>query len=658
MTVSGGRKVGTTATTSIDTISSVGASRRRADIQGLRALAVLAVIAFHADLPVPGGFTGVDMFFVISGYVITLLLLRQHAKGTLSLASFYARRAQRLLPALAAMVAIVFVLSWLVESPFGAQQTTAATGIGAMLLGANVVIVRSVGGYFSAAAEANPLLNTWSLSVEEQFYLVFPILVVIALVCMRRRFALLTVVTVITVISFVLSLALTSGWSPGDVTNQPQTWAFFLSPARAWEFGVGALLAIAIARHSWRPSPAQSKVLALLGAVLVVVALWGINLDTPFPGVAALVPVLGTTALIAAGATSNPISRVLSTKPPVLIGDASYSLYLWHWPVIVLATIVWPQPFTPLLAAIVSVLPAAISYHYLEDPIRRRAMSPRKVAIGGLATTTAVVALGWVLMTFGTRTIPEIQDLNAQRQQPVASDAAGCFILGTYTKERADDCWFRAPVTDGAVGWVLLAGDSHAAHLSDAVISEANNRSLDVFSVTGGMCPFTTTPAGASDVSNCDAMNRDLMDRVRSVSPPEAVVIGDKGVPAGFAQTVQEIEAQGIPVIWVRDVPRWAPIARRIQNLPCSGGAFTFTCTFDREVVERFSRDNRVAEDEVLAELPRVITVDPWPLFCGSDECSPIQWGQLDYVDNEHLNAAGSRRLAPLMGQALDRARS
>ena len=205
---------------------------------------------------------------------------------------------------------------------------------------------------------------------------------------------------------------------------------------------------------------------------------------------------------------------------------------------------------------------------------------------------------------------------------------------------------------------MLLAGDSHAAHLSDAVIGEANNRSLDVFSITGGMCPFTTTPVGASDVSNCDAMNRDLLDRVRSGSPPEAVVIGDKGVPVGFVQTVQEIEAQGIPVIWVRDVPRWAPIARRIQNLPCSGGAFTFTCTFDREVVERFSRDNRVAEDEVLAELPRVITVDPWPLFCGSDECSPIQWGQLDYVDNEHLNAAGSRRLAPLMGQALDRARS
>ena len=658
MTFSGGRNVGTTAITSIDTTSSVGAPWRRADIQGLRALAVLAVIAFHADLPVPGGFTGVDIFFVISGYVITLLLLRQHATGKLQLATFYARRAQRLLPAMAAMVAIVFVLSWLIESPFGAQQATAATGIGAMLLGANVVIVRSVGGYFSSAAEANPLLNTWSLSVEEQFYLVFPLLVVISLVRIRRKFALLSIVTLITVISFVLSITLTFGWSPGDITSQPQTWAFFLSPARAWEFGAGALLAIAIARHSWRPSPAQSKALALMGTALVVVALWGINLETPFPGVAALIPVLGTTALIAAGVTANPISRVLSTRPAVLVGDASYSLYLWHWPVIVLATVVWPEPFTPLLAAIASVLPAAVSYRYLENPIRRLAMSPKDVAIGGLATTTAVVAIGWVLMTFGTRTIPEIQALNAQRQQPVATDAAGCFILGTYTKGLANDCWFRTSGAAGADGWVLLAGDSHAAHLSDAVIEEANSRSLDVFSMTGGKCPFVTTPAGASDVSNCDEMNQELMDLVSSDSPPKVVVIGDKGVPAGLVQTVKEIDAQGIPVIWVRDVPRWAPATRRIQNLPCTGGAFTFTCTFEREVVDRYSLDNRLAEQQALVELPRVVAVDPWPLFCGIDECSPIQDGQLDYVDNEHLNASGSRRLTPLIGQALDRALS
>lgn len=655
MTDSGGRNVGTTATTSVDTPLSVGAPWRRADIQGLRALAVLAVIAFHADLPVPGGFTGVDIFFVISGYVITLLLLRQHAKGRISLATFYARRTQRLLPALAVMVVIVFVLSWLIESPFGAQQATAATGIGAMLLVANIVIIRSTGDYFASAAESNPLLNTWSLSVEEQFYLVFPLVVVIALTRVHRRYGLFVIVATVTAVSFVVSLALTFGWSPLGVTNQPQTWAFYLSPTRAWEFGAGALLAIAIARHSWRPTPAQSRILAWLGAGLVAASLWSINPKMPFPGIAALLPVLGTTALIAAGLRSNPITRALSARPWVLVGDASYSLYLWHWPVIVLAIAVWPGPFTPVLAAVASIVPAVISYRYLENPIRNRKMKQRTVVIGGLAVTTSVVVFGWVLMTFGTRTIPEIQDLNTQRQQQVASELAGCFVFGTYTPEDTADCWFRTPNADG---WVLLAGDSHAAHLSDAVVSVAQNRSLDVYSVTGGKCPFTVAPTGITDVTNCDELNRALMDRVESPDPPVAVVMGDKGVPAGFAQTVLGLEDRGIPVIWVRDVPRWAPVARRIQNLPCTGGAFTFTCTFDREVVDGFSRENRALEQQALAGLPNVIAVDPWPLFCAGDKCSPIQEGQLQYVDNEHLNAGGSQRLAPLIDEALSQALS
>ena len=310
MTDSGGRNVGTTATTSSDTPSSVGAAWRRADIQGLRAIAVLSVVAFHAELPIPGGFTGVDVFFVISGYVITLLLLREQSKGSFSFAMFYARRAQRLLPALAAMVATVFVISWLIESPFGAQQTTAATGIGAMLLAANVVIVRSVGDYFDSVAEANPLLNTWSLSVEEQFYLVFPLLVIFAAVKFRRHTGLFLTVALLTGASFVLSVALTGGWSPGNLTSQPEAWAFYLSPARAWEFGVGALLAIGVGRHRWTPTATQSNVLAITGLTLLAASFWWITPDRAFPGTLALLPVLGTAALIAAGLTTNPTSRL------------------------------------------------------------------------------------------------------------------------------------------------------------------------------------------------------------------------------------------------------------------------------------------------------------------------------------------------------------
>lgn len=656
MTDSGGRKVGTTAATPPDAAStmasSLGTSWRRADIQGLRAIAVLSVVAFHAELPVPGGFTGVDVFFVISGYVITLLLLREHSKGTFSFATFYARRAQRLLPALAAMVATVFLISWLIQSPFGAQQTTAATGIGAMLLAANVVIVRSVGDYFDAAAEANPLLNTWSLSVEEQFYLVFPLVVIIAATRLRHRAGLLWTVALLTGASFVLSLALTGGWSPANLTTQPEAWAFYLSPSRAWEFGAGALLAIAVWRHRWMPTTAQANGLAVLGLVLLAASFWWITPDKAFPGTLALLPVLGTSALIAAGLTSNPMSRLLSTRPAVLVGDWSYSIYLWHWPVIVFALILWPGPATAVIAAVISLVPALISYRYLENPIRRLKLTPRRVAAGGVTISALVVAMGILLSTFGPRSMPGIQDLDRQRQIPIASVVADCFILEPFDQALMEDCWFRTPDADG---WVLLAGDSHAAHLSDGVIAAAHERGLDVFSVTGGECPFQTVPVGESGVSNCDEMNRAIWDRVTSDDPPRAVILGEKGLYAGAKATVAAIQQQGIPVVWMKDVPRWAPLEDGIQNLPCSGGALTFDCTFSRDQIEEFSQANTVAEDQFLENQPNLVTVDAWPMYCTESECSPVQNGVLEYFDNEHLNRLGSERLTPLMSDALDK---
>lgn len=653
MTDSGGRNVGTTAATSFDTPSSVGASWRRADIQGLRAIAVLSVVAFHAELPVPGGFTGVDVFFVISGYVITLLLLREHSRGTFSFATFYARRAQRLLPALAVVVATTFVISWLIQSPFGAQQTTAATGIGAMLLAANMVIVRSVGGYFDADAEANPLLNTWSLSVEEQFYLIFPLVVIAAAAKFRHRSGLLWTVAVLTAASFILSLALTGGWSPANLTSQPEAWAFYLSPARAWEFGAGALLAIVVARHHWTPSIRQANVLAIAGVILLAASFWWITPESPFPGALALLPVIGTSALIAAGLAPNPTSRLLGQRPAVLIGDWSYSIYLWHWPIIVFALILWPGPVTPIIAAIVSLLPALLSYRYVENPIRRLKVSPRKIAIGGGTISALVVILGLLLSSFGPRSIPGIQDLDRQRQIPIASVVADCFLLGAFDERSMEECWFRV---DGAQGWLLLAGDSHAAHLSDGVIEAAHERRLDVFSITGGKCPFLTVPVGESGIPNCDDMNRAIWGLVDSGDPPRAVVLGDKGLYPESDGVVAALDERGIPVVWMRDVPRWAPLDQQLQSLPCSGGALTFDCDFSREDIEEFSRVNRNAEAEFLRKHPGLVVVDAWSLYCGDLECSPVQNGILEYFDNEHINRLGSERLAPLFREALDRA--
>ena len=657
MTDSGGRKVGTTAATPADSASimrsSLGSSWRRPDIQGLRAIAVLSVIAFHAELPVPGGFTGVDVFFVISGYVITLLLLREHGKGTLSFATFYARRAQRLLPALALMVAVVFVFSWLVQSPFGSQQTTAATGIGAMLLAANVAIVRSVGDYFDAAAESNPLLNVWSLSVEEQFYLVFPVIVVLTITRLRHKWGLFGIVAALTLASFVLAVGLTAGWSPANLTSQPEAWAFYLSPSRAWEFGVGALLAIAVMRHHWMPSRTQSLALSVVGLVLLGAAFWFITPESPFPGTLALLPVMGTAALIAAGLVANPVSRVLSTRPAVLVGDWSYSLYLWHWPIIVIAVLLWPSPATASFAAAISFVPALLSYRYLENPIRRMTLTRRQVALAGIAVSALVVALGVMLSTFGPRTIPGVRELDEQRRTQVLSSASECFIQGEFSSSTLDRCWFR---TDDSSGWILLAGDSHAAHLLDGVLPAAESVNLDVFSVTGGSCPFVRSTIPQSDVANCDEMNRAIWELVDGPDPPAAVVLGEKGVPGGLAETLEYLSSKGVPVVLVRDVPRWAPLEQIVQTLPCKGGFITFDCLFTYDEIASFSQYNRSAEQDLLDQYPQVISVDPWPLFCEGDACSPVRAGVLEYFDNEHLNRLGSERLTPLFAAALDQA--
>ena len=371
--------------------SSQPSANRRADIQGLRAIAVLMVVVFHAGAPVPGGFVGVDVFFVISGFVITAMLHRELAStGRIAYRQFYLKRFKRLTPALALMLSVTMLISALVLSPLGPQQTAAETALGAMLLVANFVIASTTGGYFDAPAESNPLLNTWSLSVEEQFYLVFPGLIGVGWYLARRsrglkRFSTHLIIGGIGICSFTLAVAGSYGLPiPG-----PSAIVGFYSPlTRAWEFAVGAMLALLLSR---RPAytPRLGSVVGVLGAALLILSLWLINDATPFPGTWTLLPVMGTALLLAAGTQAGAVTtRLLVSTPMVKVGDWSYSIYLWHWPFIVFAMYLWPQSdLAAPIAAAVSVLPALASYRWVETPIRSL---PR---MGWVSTTVLIAAV-------------------------------------------------------------------------------------------------------------------------------------------------------------------------------------------------------------------------------------------------------------------------
>ena len=643
----------TQTSASMDGSLGVVAQSHRRDIQGLRAVAVLAVVAFHAGLPFPGGFTGVDMFFVISGFVITGLLLRERARSMFNFVGFYARRAKRLLPALAVMTAVVLVLSLLFESPMSAQTTTSQTAIGTMLLVANYVIIRAGGSYFDPVAETNPLLHTWSLSVEEQFYLVFPALLIAALIFGTRRgnarqWA-LAVVGTISILSFGLSLALSFDAFPINFTTQESVWAFYAGPTRVWEFGLGAMLCLALARPTRTNQTRSSWPVAAVGVALLLASVFWVSDALPFPGTAALLPTVGIVLLIWVGSGSgNPVSVLLASRPMVAIGDASYSIYLWHWPIIVFALLLWPGPWTAIIAALLSLIPAWLSYRYVEKPFRQATMvsASRTLALNGIASLT-VIGLAFAVAAFGPRLVPYALDAKT----PTLASAQGCLLFAeSFELADIERCTFRTP---NAQGWILLAGDSHADSYSTAVIENAHDLGYDVTAILGGRCPLIRAADAFGDIENCSEMNAQLFDLINSENRPDLVVLAQSDFPPQTFDTIKEVQKADVPILYLRDFPRWRGISDIRGPDPCLGGLLNFECEQPRTVVEEFTSDVRSAEAEVLARYPGISAFDPWPLICDDTQCSPVMNDRLGYLDDDHLNQWGSRHVAPGVRAAL-----
>lgn len=562
----------------------------RLDIQGLRAFAVLTVLAYHAGLPVPGGFIGVDVFFVISGFVITGALMREwESTGGLRVGRFALRRYWRLTPALAAVVLFTVLVSSLLQSPLGAQQATSATAIGALLLAANGVIAHISGGYFDGPAESNPLLHTWSLSVEEQFYLVFPILMLCGWLVARklgwRRIGPIAVVVLISVPSFLLAM-----YGPNlHIFGEGNWLSGFYSPlTRAWEFGAGAILALAGAVVATR-GRIVANIVGIAGAMMLISSLWLIDAETAFPGKWTVLPVAGTMLVILAGSSAQSVvSRAISSKIAVRIGDWSYSLYLWHWPFIVFAFAILDthSMWVGAAACLLSILPAIASYRYVEQPLRRiPAIGWARLARRMVAVTAAPLVIALALGLGANASWGSDSIRNLQVAQTIVGATPGCFADQPATIKQPTDCIQNA---EGAADPVYLLGDSNAVMFAPGVRAAALEADAPFASYTFSSCPVlgdelvgsithTAIRPGCLDYQTralswldtaapgtvfLGASDYYLRTTEISVPTPTATVTNDTAVKIGWyanalGNVIDRLEAGGHRVVVINPIPNY-----------------------------------------------------------------------------------------------------
>ena len=603
-------------------------------IQGLRAVAALLVTIFHARL-MPGGFIGVDIFYVISGYLITGLIIREIDKtGRLDLNEFYQRRIKRLLPTSVFVLFItaivgMFVLPAITRDALGRDLFAAAAYV------SNYLFAWWENDYQNLNATPSPFIHYWSLAVEEQFYVVWPIFILFLSRYGKR--AIFQGVAMVTALSFLLSIYL---------TQVAPIWAFYSLPTRAWELGFGALLLFIPDRYL------RNRFLPWVGAIGIAIATFNFDESTAFPGFNALLPVVATAILIGSIPVWPRFFNDLSNNRLMQwLGAISYPLYLWHWPALVLPSSALGRPLQireRLLCILSTIVLAHITSKFVEQPLRHRSFSAKKT-YGFFATTTAVSLLAGVAIASTASSVIKVKGTNYSfnLEQVVAKPAVygdGCHV--NYGEVESGDCTYGEK---GSATKVVLYGDSHAAQWFPTLEVLAREKGFELISLTKSACPSVDVPRsdqGAYKNSECDKWRENSVKRIQKIKPTAVILSSFQYFtePRGYSSRAQwwnegqrrllaDLQGSSRNLIYISDTPQ------PLRDIP--------NCLASQDV----------KDCDTTEKTPNVIIngfkkIDPTPWLC-TNVCSSIKDGYVVYRDGSHISVQSALALAPLLETAL-----
>jgi len=673
--------------------SGTGSPPFRSDIEGMRAIAVLMVLLYHAGAAtLSGGFAGVDVFFVISGFLITSLLLREvQRSGTLSIPRFYARRAKRLLPAATLVLVVTAALGYVIL-PLAERAALGREVAASTLYVINWELARQSVDYLAEDAAASAVQHYWSLSVEEQFYVLWPLVMLGVIALTRKRVARRSALMALAILGITLASLL---WSIQHTATSPET-AYFVTTTRVWELGCGSLLAFA-APYLGHLRQSVAEALSGIGITMVAGSAFWLNTITPWPGSAALIPVLGTTAVLAAGCRhrGTAVGRALGVAPMRFLGSISYSLYLWHWPLLVFLTQIRTEPTVLERAAVVlgAVALAWLTKIAVEDPIRfspamgRGASRPLVAgflamaisAVTGLAVviTTPVVSTNMPSFAQGARALmldPDGADVRlvddpesaiseggevfpdpelATENVPAGIYDEGCQIASSKTE--VFTCNYGD--LDSPVVWAVV-GDSKMAQWTSALDEIGLQEGVRVRTYLKSACAWTdaTTVTSGSPYTQCRTWGQRVLKELTGPNRPDLVITtalraqasddsgtsqSAKALVAGYKSYWSKLVAAGVPVVALSDNPHpgseiYTCVAENRQNF----GA----CDFPIEEGSGTPALRQAAEMTVGAEF---VDLSPW--LCIENHCPPVIGKVLLYRQGSHLTAAYAETLSPVL---------